>query len=190
MPLTTPRTRKRIDEGKIERAVELLLEGLGVDLKDHNYLETPERVARMYMEMFGPKEREWATFEEEFTDFILLKGHTLYGLCPHHLLPVELHISLAYIPNGHVLGLSKLARICDEVNTGPMLQERFTVEVLSRLEELCPGIRGAACLIDGQHGCTKVRGIRSDGRFTTYRLSGVFKEDPALEERFFVLARR
>lgn len=179
-----------INHDKIERGVALILQGLGVDLSDPNYLETPERVARMYNEMFAPREREWATFEEAFSDFILLKGHTLYGLCPHHLLPVELNVSLAYVPNGHVLGLSKLARICDEVNTGPMLQERFTVEVLTRLEELCPGIRGAACLIDGQHGCTKVRGVKSDGRFTTYRLSGCFKEDPALEERFFTLARR
>jgi len=180
----------KINQGLIEQGVSKILEGLGVSLSDHNYLETPERVARMYAEMFAPREREWATFEEQFTDFILLKGHTLYGLCPHHLLPVELNVSLAYIPNGHVLGLSKLARICDEVNTGPMLQERFTIEVLSRLEELCPGILGAACLIDGQHGCTKVRGVKSDGRFTTYRLTGVFKEEPAMEERFFSLARR
>lgn len=179
-----------IDQGKIERGVEFILQGLGVDIKDHNYLETPERVARMYQEMFGAKEREWATFEEAFSDFIMLKGHTLYGLCPHHLLPVELNVSLAYVPNGHVLGLSKLARICDETNTGPMLQERFTIEVLSKLEELCPSIQGAACLIDGQHGCTKVRGVKSDGRFTTYRLSGVFKDDPELESRFFTLARR
>lgn len=180
----------KIDQGKIERGVELILQGLGVNLHDHNYLQTPERVARMYVEMFGVKEREWATFEEAFTDFIMLKGHTLYGLCPHHLLPVELNVSLAYVPNGHVLGLSKLARICDETNTGPMLQERFTIEVLSKLEELCPSIQGAACLIDGQHGCTKVRGVKSDGRFTTYRLSGVFKDDSELESRFFQLARR
>jgi len=180
----------KINHGDIERGVSYILRGLGVDARDPNYLETPERVARMYAEMFAPREREWATFSEDYTDFILLKGHTLYSMCPHHLLPVELIVSLAYIPNGHVLGLSKLARVCDEVNTGPILQERFTVEVLSRLEELCPGIRGAAVLVDGQHGCTKVRGVRSDGRFTTYRLSGVFKEEPALEERFFTLARR
>lgn len=178
----------KINQGMIEDGVSRILRGLGVDLTDHNYIDTPERVARMYVEMFTPKENEWATFEEDFSDFILLKGHTLYGLCPHHLLPVELVISLAYVPNGHVLGLSKLARICDEVNTGPMLQERFTVEVLTRLEELCPGIRGAACIVDGQHGCTKVRGVKSDGRFTTYRLSGCFKDDPELESRFFTLA--
>jgi GTP cyclohydrolase IA len=180
----------KLDAHLIERGVELVLRGLGVDLADHNYIETPERVARMYAEIFAPREREWATFSEDFSDFILLKGHVLYGLCPHHLLPVELNVSLAYIPDGHVLGLSKLARVCDEVNVGPMLQERFTVDVLTRLEELCPGIRGAACLVDGQHGCTKVRGVKSDGRFTTYRLSGVFKDDAELERRFFELAKR
>jgi GTP cyclohydrolase I len=180
----------KINQGLIENGVSLLLHGLGVDLSDPNFLETPERVARMYVEMFAPREREWATFDEAYTDFIMLRGHVVYSLCPHHLLPVELNVSLAYIPNGRVLGLSKLARICDEVNVGPILQERFTVDLLQRLEELCPGISGAACLVDGQHGCTKVRGVKSDGRFTTYRLSGCFKEDPSLEERFFNLARR
>lgn len=180
----------KLNQGDIERGVSYILRGLGVDLTDANYLETPERVARMYVEMFAPREREWATFNEDYSDFILLRGHVLYSLCPHHLLPVELNVSLAYVPDNHVLGLSKLARICDEVNVGPILQERFTVDVLTRLEELCPGIRGAAVLVDGQHGCTKVRGVRSDGRFTTYRLSGCFKEDSSLEDRFFTLARR
>lgn len=174
----------------IEDGVALIIKGLGVDQSDPNYRDTPERVARMYAEMFAPKEREWATFDEEYSDFILLKGHVLYSLCPHHLVPVEFVINLAYVPNGHVLGLSKLARICDEVNTGPILQERFTVDVLTRLSDLVPGIHGAACLVYGQHGCTKIRGVRSAAWFTTYRMTGCFKDDPALEERFFSLAQR
>lgn len=178
-----------INQGLIEDGVSRLLRGLGVNLADPNYLETPERVARMYVEMFAPREREWATFSESYNDFIMLKGHRLYSLCPHHLLPVEFIVALAYVPSGNVLGLSKLARIFDECNTGPVLQEKLTVDVLDRLQDLVPGIQGAACLIQGQHGCTKVRGVRSDGWFTTYKLSGVFQEQPELESRFFQLAR-
>ena len=180
----------KINLDQIERGVSLIIQGLGADVSDRNYLETPERVARMYLDMFAPHEREWATFPEVYSDFIMLKGHRFYSLCPHHLLPVEFNVALAYVPNGSVLGLSKLARIFDECNTGPILQEKLTVDVLERLQTLVPGVQGAACLVEGQHGCTKVRGVRSDGWFTTYRLSGCFKDDPELESRFFTLARR
>jgi GTP cyclohydrolase I len=185
-----PIKHKKFSHSKIEAGVELILEGLGVDLKDRNYLETPERVARMYADMFHTDDKGWATFPEDYSDFVLLKGHRLYTLCPHHLLPVELVVSLAYVPNGNVLGLSKLARICDEANRGPVLQEKFTKDLLEALVTNCPGIQGAACLVDGQHGCTKVRGIRSDAWFTTYRMEGVFKTDSQLMEKFFLLARR
>lgn len=161
-----------------------------MDLRDRNFLETPERVARFYVEMFQPKEHEWATFPEDYNDFVLLKNHRVYSLCPHHLLPVELDISIAYVPDGNVLGLSKLARLLDECNSGPLLQERFTKEVTERLKGLCPGIRGAACLIEGVHGCTKIRGVRTEAKFVTYHLEGLFKEDPGMEERFFQLTRR
>ncbi|KKL09900.1 hypothetical protein LCGC14_2561210, partial [marine sediment metagenome] len=157
---------------------------------DRNFLETPERVARFYVEMFEPKTTEWATFPEDYNDFVLLKNHRVYSLCPHHLLPVELDVSIAYVPDGNVLGLSKLARLLDECNSGPLLQERFTKEVTERLKGLCPGIRGAACLIEGVHGCTKIRGVRTEAKFVTYHLEGLFREDPGMEERFFQLTRR
>lgn len=179
-----------MDQSKIEAGVELILKGLGVSLADRNFIDTPERVARYYVELFAPKEREWATFPENFNDFILLRGHTLFTLCPHHLLPVELRVSLAYIPNGHVLGLSKLARVLDECNTGPVLQEKFTKDCLRSLVAICPDIQGAACFVEGRHDCTRIRGVRSEATFVTYRLEGKFREQPELEERFFQLAGR
>lgn len=179
-----------IDQSMIKRGVELMLKGLGVDLADRNYVDTPKRVAKFYKEMFDVKEIEWSTFPEEYSEFIMLKGHRMFSLCCHHLIPVEFTVDLAYIPDGNVLGLSKLARIFDECNRGPLLQERFTKDVLATLQQNVPGIQGAACLIEGQHGCTRVRGVKSDGRFTTYRLSGVFKDDAELERRFFELAKR
>ena len=178
-----------MDLGKIERGVELILKGLDCDLKDRNYTHTPERVAKLYAELFAPKDREWATFPEDFNDFILLRGHTLYTMCPHHLLPVDLRVSVAYIPNGNVLGLSKLARLLDECNTGPILQEKFTKDCLRLLHELCPGIRGAACLVEGRHDCTRIRGVRSGADFVTYKLDGDFLASTDLEKRFFQLCR-
>lgn len=178
-----------MDLGKIERGVELILKGLDCDLKDRNFTETPERVARFYAEMFGPKDREWATFPEEFTDFILLRRHRMWSLCPHHLLPVRFDVSLAYIPNGEVLGLSKLARLLDECNTKPLLQERFTQDALKTLRAICRGVHGAAILVEGQHGCTLIRGVHSSAEFVTYRLEGRFKDEAELEYRFFDLCR-
>lgn len=166
-----------------------ILEGLNVDPSDDNYIETPERYARMLVEMFRPKNLEYATFPEEFTDFILLRNHTLYTLCPHHMLPVELVVSVAYIPGGDVLGLSKLARLLDDCNRGPLLQERFTKDVVEKLYEICVGCKGAAVLVDGQHGCTKVRGVRSGARFTTYKFKGEFEHSEILASRFITLSK-
>lgn len=173
---------------RIERGMTEILRGLGVDLTDRNYLETPERYARALIEMFEPDDIEWATFTEDYTDFILLKHHKLFSLCPHHMFPVKFYVSLAYVPNGKVLGLSKLARLLDECNNGPLLQEKFTRDVVKKLAEVCPDTQGAACLIQGRHGCMEMRGVRSEAELFTYRLSGVF-EDTVLAERFFSLCR-
>jgi GTP cyclohydrolase IA len=178
--------KNHFNTAKIEKGVSLILEGMGIDLTDRNYIDTPDRYARFILEMFGRKETEYATFPEEFTDFILLRRHTMYSLCPHHLLPVEFEASVAYIPNGEVLGLSKLARVLDDVNTGPLLQEKFTKDVVNAITSYCD-IKGAACLVTGVHGCTHIRGVKSNAKFITYHLSDIFKEDIELSKRFFDL---
>lgn len=177
-----------INQDMIERGVSLILRGIGANLADRNFLETPERVARFYLEMFGRRENEYATFTEEYSEFILLRGHRMFSLCPHHLLPVEFTTSIAYIPNGAVLGLSKLGRLLDECNSGPLLQEKFTKEIITQMHFNCPRVKGVACLVTGTHSCIRIRGIKSDASFVTYRLDGSFKKDLALENRFFQLA--
>lgn len=179
-----------MNHNQVEKGVSLILKGLGVNLSDHNYTDTPERYARALYEMFNPTETEWATFEEEFSDFILLRGHQMYSLCPHHLFPVKFNVSLAYIPNGHVLGLSKLARLLHECNRGPLLQEAFTKKAIEKVHEICKGVQGVACFIQGEHGCLSMRGVRSDADFVTYRLDGTFVQDKDLERRFFDLVRK
>jgi GTP cyclohydrolase IA len=174
----------------VEKGVSLILAGLEIDRTDHNYTDTPERYARALLEMFNPPETEWATFEEEFSDFILLRGHQMFSLCPHHLFPVKFQVSLAYIPNGHVLGLSKLARLLYECNRHPLLQEAFTKQVIDKVHQVCEGAQGVACLIQGEHGCLSMRGVKSDADFITYRLDGLFLQDKDLERRFFDLVKR
>lgn len=177
-----------MDHGKIERGIRLILSGLGCDMQDPNFTETPDRFARAMAELFSPKEVEYATFEEEHTDFVLLKGHRMYSLCPHHLLPVEFIVSLAYIPNGKVLGLSKLARVLHDANRGPLLQERFQHDVVEKMRRILPTCYGVAIYLEGQHGCAKMRGVRTEGSFTTFKLEGRFEADPNWEKRFFQLA--
>jgi GTP cyclohydrolase I len=175
---------------EIEKGVALILKGLEINPRDHNYTDTPERYARALAEMFTPPDTEWATFKEEFSDFILLRGHEMFSLCPHHLFPVRFNVSLAYIPNGSVLGLSKLARLLYECNRGPLLQEAFTKMAITKIHEICPGVQGAACFIQGEHGCLNMRGVRSGADFVTYRLDGLFATDRDLERRFFDLVRK
>ena len=176
------------NQHKLERGAALILEGLGADPKDHNFTSTPERYARAVLELFNAEDTEWATFEETYSDFILLRGHRMASLCPHHLLPVQFQVSLAYVPDGHVLGLSKLARLLQDCNRGPLLQEAFTKRAIDKVREICPAVRGAACLVEGQHACLSLRGVRSPAAFVTYRLDGLFQSDRDLEHRFFALA--
>jgi GTP cyclohydrolase IA len=175
-----------VNHAKIEAGVRLILAGLGCDTKDRNYAETPERVARAYEEMFRPNESEYATFEESYADFILLRHHTIWSLCPHHMFPVRLITSVAYIPDGEVLGLSKLARVLSDCNPGPVLQEAFTRQVTERLSGIV-STKGTACFVEGTHGCMQIRGVKTTGDVITSAFSGVFKTDVRLQDRFYTL---
>ena len=179
-----------MDQHKLERGAALILEGLGVDRhKDRNFQETPERYARVMMELFNPPETDYATFPETYNDFVLLRDHRMYSLCPHHLLPVRLYVSLAYIPGTSVLGLSKLARLAADCNRQPLLQEGFTNDLAERVMKLVPGCKGAAAIVEGRHGCIEIRGVRSDAHFITYRFKGEFQTNERLQDRFLALCK-
>lgn len=180
-----------MDMHKIEKGAALILDGLGADRRyDRNYQGTPERYAKALAEMFEPPETEWATFPETYNDFILLRDHKIWSLCPHHLFPVKMFVSLAYVPVKEVLGLSKLARLAMDCNRMPVLQEAFTEDVVERLTDVLHGeVGGVACLVEGHHGCTEIRGVRSDAHFLTYKFSGKFEKEPRLQDRFLALCR-
>lgn len=173
----------------IEEGMLMIMRGMELDMSDENFRHTPNRYRRFLQEMFETKEAKWATFDEDYTDFVLLRGHHIHTLCPHHFLPVDMKVSVAYIPNGQVLGLSKLARVLDDVNRGPIMQEKFSRDVISRLKRICKGITSCAVFIEGIHGCMRIRGVKSSAPVITYRCEGAFDSDPIMQQRFFSLAK-
>ena len=178
-----------VDLTKIEEGTRLILEGLGVDLDDHNFKDTPSRVARVYKEMFTPARTNWPVFDEQYTDMVMLRNFTFYTMCPHHLLPVKLRSTVAYIPDGKVIGASKLGRMQLEANKYPMTQEALTYAILLKINDLTSKTAaGAAIVMRGEHGCFSVRGLHTDADMVTFKYAGCFEQDEALQQRFLQYA--
>lgn len=172
----------------IEEGVSKILEGLEISPDDRNYLDTPKRYAKMLKEMFTPSETKFPTFQEDYSGLILVRGHRLFTLCPHHLALVELDIDMAYLPTKAVYGLSKLPRIANSLNTKPLLQEEFTRLLAEKLEAI-PGCRGSAVVVKATHGCMRTRGVRSHGDVLTSSARGEF-ERPEIWQNFLELRKR
>jgi GTP cyclohydrolase I len=179
-----------MDKDKIASGVRLILEGLGVDPEDSNFRRTPERVAKVYEELFIAPQTDWPVFDENYTDIVIMRGHTFWSLCPHHLLPVRLVASVGYIPKGKVIGASKLIRLIHDCIKMPMTQEALTASVISHIRDLTGGTsEGEAVFMEGRHGCFAIRGVRSDASLVTCKFSGRFESDPEMQRRFMDLAR-
>lgn len=179
-----------MDKGKIEAGVRLILEGIGEDIDREGLQETPARIARMYEEICGGMEESEEeilkkTFAVEHDEIVLEKDITFYSTCEHHLLPFYGKVHVAYIPDGKVAGLSKLARTVDVYARRLQLQERMTAQVADALiEHLNP--RGAMVVIEAEHMCMTMRGIKKPGSKTvTMAARGVFEEKEELRELFF-----
>lgn len=176
-----------MDSKLIEQGATLILQGLGVDLTSHNFASTPKRVAEVYRELFCPPETGWPLFDEDYTDMVVLRGHTFYTMCPHHLLPVKIKASVAYIPGGKVIGASKLMRIIHDINNMPRTQEDLTNQVLLNLRKITGNTSlGEAVLMSGEHGCFQIRGVRDNASMVTFKFNGQF-ERPEMQQRFFQL---
>jgi len=173
----------------MKKGVELLLKGMGLDLADSNYRGTPTRVARMYAEMLTPQESNWSTFPASSSDLVLLRGHRVVGLCPHHLQPVEFFCHVGYVPNELTVGLSKLARVVECQLVTPIMQEDLAHDVANALEQrLKP--KGVGVVITGVHGCMRFRGVRSDGDVVVSVMKGVLLLNPAARAEFLQLIGR
>lgn len=183
-----------IDHKKIEQAVMLFLEGIGEDVCREGLKETPERIARMCGELYGGMEEDAAvhlskTFSVDSSEMVIEKDITFYSTCEHHILPFYGKVHIAYIPDGKVVGLSKLARTVEVFARRLQLQEQLTGQIADALmESMQP--KGALVMIEAEHMCMTMRGIKKPGsRTVTLAKRGVFETDSALEERFFRLMR-
>jgi GTP cyclohydrolase I len=177
---SAPPLRKEVDLVAIERAVRTILSAVGEDPDRPGLKDTPRRVARMYKEMFAglhsdPSRHLRVTFPENYDEIVLVRDISFTSMCEHHLLPFNGVAHVAYIPNGRVTGLSKLARVVEEVSRRPQVQERMTAEVADLIERELQ-TAGVAVVIKAEHSCMSIRGIRKPGSSTvTSALRGVFK---------------
>ena len=184
-----------VDHKKVEQAIRLLLEGIGEDPDREGLAETPDRIARMYEEICGgmnedAEEHLKKTFTAENNEMVVEKDITFYSTCEHHLLPFYGKVHIGYIPDGKVVGLSKLARTVEVFARRLQLQEQLTGQIADALmEHMQP--KGAIVMIEAEHMCMTMRGIKKPGSQTvTIARRGVFETDPVLEERFFRMLGR
>jgi GTP cyclohydrolase IA len=180
-------------ESPIHQAVHDILVEIGEDPQRQGLEKTPERVARMYAEITAgyqidpEKMINGAMFDVDYDDLVLVKDIEFYSLCEHHMLPFFGRAHVAYIPNGKVIGLSKIPRIVDMYARRLQVQERMTSEIAQFIDNLLHP-RGVAVIVEGQHMCAMMRGVKkSETRMVTRSLSGVFKTDPALRSEFLTL---
>lgn len=179
---TYPRYKHLSREGRRCLAVELLLESIGEDISREGLLDTPDRVARMYEEIFAgydlnPEEILSTTFDESHQELVLVKDIPFYSHCEHHMVPFFGKAHIAYIPQGKVVGISKLARLVECYAKRVQIQERMTSTIADDIDQyLTP--RGVAVIIEAEHLCMGMRGIKKPGAKTvTSAMRGVFKDD-------------
>lgn len=172
-----------VDHEKIEQAVTMILEAVGENPRREGLLETPKRVANMYTEMFAglhkdPKEYFKTVFHENHNEVVLVKDITFHSMCEHHLVPFFGQAHIAYIPrDGVVAGLSKLARAVETTAKRPQLQERITSTVAEAMMEMLNPV-GVFVVIEAEHMCMTMRGIRKPGAKTVTTVArGIYESD-------------
>ena len=178
-----------IDHERIEKAVKEILCAIGEDPDRDGLQDTPARVARMYREICSglrenPADHLDKTFEVEHDEIIVVRDISFYSICEHHLIPFFGKAHVAYLPesDGRITGLSKLARLVDGFARRPQVQERLTGDIANAIQEkLAP--RGAAVVLEAEHLCMSMRGIRKPGaRTVTSSMRGIFRQNAASRE--------
>jgi GTP cyclohydrolase IA len=188
--LRVVRSRGAVDLPAAELAVAALLRALGRDPADPHLAETPRRVADAYAELLTPPPFDLTTFgnDEGYNELVLATGIPVQSLCEHHLLPFSGVAHIGYLPGERILGLSKLARVLDLFSRDLQVQERLTQQVADWLQDnLAP--RGVGVVIEAEHLCMSLRGVRARGaRTTTSALHGLLREDARSRQEFFALS--
>lgn len=183
-----------VDHAAIEGAVRVILRAIGEDPGREGLRDTPARVARMYAELCeglrkDPRQDLQARFRERYDEIVLVKDIPFHSICEHHLLPFIGEAHVAYLPNGSVLGISKLARVVDALAHRPQVQERLTTEIAEIIHrELKP--KGVAVVIEASHACMTVRGVKKPGTsVTTSAMLGRFRTHAASRAEVLALIR-
>lgn len=173
---------KKVDLPRIQQAVREILAAVGEDPDREGLRETPARVARMYAELFAglhqdPREHLKKFFTQQYDEVVLVRDIAFNSMCEHHMLPFMGVAHIAYIPNGRVVGLSKLARVVEVVSKRPQVQERLTEDIANLLvEEL--DAKGVAVVVEAAHSCMTIRGVRKPGSIcVTSSMKGVFRSN-------------
>ena len=181
-----------IETHRLEQAVSEILAAVGEDPGREGLLETPGRVARMYRELFAgldqdPLEVLQTQFEENHQEMVILRGSPFYSMCEHHLLPFFGVIHVGYIPKGKIVGISKLARAAEVLCRRPQVQERLTSQLADAIVgALDPA--GAAVVIEAEHLCMAMRGVRKPGTLiVTSATRGQFRDSPVTRQEFLTL---
>jgi GTP cyclohydrolase I len=174
-----------IDQGRIELAVREIIEALGEDPDREGLVETPQRVAKFYAEVFDGLHRDPGDLvdaffgEEHYQEIVMVREIPFYSMCEHHFVPFHGQAHVAYMPKGRVTGLSKLARIVEGFARRPQMQERLTAQVADTLTERLDPL-GVLVVVEAEHLCMSMRGVRKPGATTvTSAVRGVMESQPA-----------
>ncbi|NMA72183.1 MAG: GTP cyclohydrolase I FolE [Firmicutes bacterium] len=181
-----------VDLARIQAAVREMLLAIGEDPDREGLRETPRRIAEMYQELFAglwqdPARHLQVTFEEGHDELVIVKAIPFHSMCEHHFMPFFGVAHVGYLPRGRVVGISKIARVVEELARRPQLQERLAAQVA---DTLMTGLepQGVGVVIEAEHTCMTARGVRKPGsRIVTSVTRGLFREDPAIREEFFAL---
>ncbi len=184
-----------VDQKKIEEAVRLLLQGIGEDVTREGLADTPNRIARMYEEIYKGMDEDAAlhlakTFAVDSNEIVMEKDITFYSVCEHHMLPFYGKAHIAYLPNGRVAGISKLARTVEVFARRLQIQEQMTTQIAEAImDNLKP--QGVMVMLEAEHMCMTMRGVAKPGsRTVTMAVRGCFEHDLRLQQYFFEMIKR
>ena len=181
---------------QIESAVQAILTNIGEDPNREGLLKTPDRVARMYDELTAGQHTDpvklinGALFTVDYDEMVVVRDIDYYSLCEHHMLPFFGRAHVAYVPNGKVIGLSKIPRIVEMFARRLQVQERMTTQIANFIDEVIQP-QGVAVIVEGMHMCSMMRGIKkANASMSTSKMLGIFKDDEKTRSEFLAHIRQ
>ena len=179
-----------MDEDRVKKLVRELIIEVGEDPTREGLRETPERIARMYQEIFSgyDSDSELAVQFSEDSDVVVARDIQFYSMCEHHMLPFFGKIHIAYSPNGRVFGISKLVRLVEKFSKRLQIQERLTKNIADEL--YAQGVKGVVVLADAEHLCMKMRGVRNDATLSSSAFRGIYENKEEKESIMTLIRKR